>query len=186
MALSLKEQNYLDPQSLLLHLALAPGMWVGDFGVGAGGHFVIPAAKIVGTDGGVVMFDVLKSALSGAMSRAKLGGVGNYRAVWTNLEVYEGAPGVADGTLDAGLLVNVLHQSTKHKDVLAEIGRMLKPGARLLVADWKQDVSSTIAPPMERRLSGGYLEQIAQELGYATVERFDAGQYHWAVVLVKT
>lgn len=186
MSIDVKEVNYLDPQGLLTHLQLTPGMWVGDFGVGAGGHFVTPTAKIVGTDGGVVMFDILKSALSGAMSRAKLGGAGNYRAVWTNLEIYEGAPGVADNTLDAGLLINVLHQSTKHKDILAEIGRMLKPGAKLLVVDWKQDVTSTIAPPEERRMASGYVAQISKDLGFAQLEEFESGPYHWALVLVKT
>lgn len=180
------ERNYLDPATLLTHLNLAPGMWVGDFGVGAGGHFVVPVGKIVGRDGGVVMFDVMKSALSGAMTRAKLSGAENFRAVWTNLEIYEGAPGVADNTLDAGLLVNVLHQSTKHKDMLAEICRMLKPGAKLLVADWRPEVSSTIAPPAQRRMAEGYIEQIAQGLGLTTAEKFSAGSYHWGLVLVKT
>ncbi len=180
------EQNYLDPATVLTHLGLAPGMWVGDFGVGAGAHFVVPLFKLIGADGGVIMFDVVKSALSGAMSRAKLNGAGNYRAVWTNLEIYEGAPGVADNTLDAGILINVLHQSTKHKDVLAEVGRMLKVGAKLLVADWKPEAISTIAPPAERRLADGYIIQLAKDVGFASLEQFEAGSYHWAVVFVKT
>src|SRR5690242_143366 len=106
-----EDKNYLDPEAVLSHLTLAPGMWVGDFGVGAGGHFVGAIQKKVGADGGVVMFDVKKSALSGAMTRAKLGGVENYRAVWTNLEMYQAAQGVTDQSLDAGVLINVLHQS---------------------------------------------------------------------------
>lgn len=186
MDASPEESNYLDPVTLLGHLSLAPGMWVGDFGVGAGGHFVAPIGKIVGTEGGVIMFDVLKSALSGAMTRAKLGGAGNYRAVWTNLEIYEGAPGVTDHTLDAGILMNVLHQSTKHKDMLAEIGRMVKPGAKLLVADWKPEATSTIAPPAERRMADGYVAQLAKDVGFAVFEKFEAGPYHWGLVLVKT
>lgn len=177
--------NYLEPSALLGHLGIAKGMWVGDFGVGAGGHFLVATAKLTGTDGGVVMFDVSKPALSGAMTRAKLHGLGNYRAVWTNLEIYEGAPGVADNSLDAGLLVNVLHQSTKHRDILAEIGRMMKHGSRLLVVDWKQEAKSTIAPPTERRLSSEYLEDIAKEVDWTLGERFSAGPYHWGVVLVK-
>ncbi len=181
-----EERSYLDSASLLPHLGLVAGMWVGDFGVGAGGHFVGPVGKIVGIDGGIIMFDVMKSALSGAMTRAKLHGTAQYRAVWTNLEIYEGAPGVADNTLDAGLLINVLHQSTKHQDMLAEINRMLKPGAKLLVADWKQEVHSTIAPPSERRMADGYIEQLSKDVGFVTLEKFEAGTYHWGLVLVKT
>lgn len=186
MSIDVKDVSYLDPRVLLVHLQLAPGMWVGDFGVGASGHFVTPTAKLVGPEGGVIMFDILKSALSGAMSRAKLGEATNFRAVWTNLEIYEGAPGVADKSLDAGLLINLLHQSTKHQDILAEISRMLKPGAKLLVVDWKQDVVLSIAPPVERRMAAGYISQIAKDLGFVTVEEFESGPYHWALVLVKT
>ncbi len=185
MGVDAKEQSFLDPSIILDHLGVQPGMWVGDFGVGAGGHFVTPIATAVGTDGGVIMFDVLRSALSGAMSRAKLSGVGNYRAVWTNLEVYEGAPGVSDNALDAGILINVLHQSTAAKDMLAEIHRMLKPGARLLIADWKKEIQSPIAPPIERRLADGYVERLAQEVGFALLERFSFGPYYWGLVLVK-
>lgn len=180
------EQNYLDPQTLLQHLSLAPGLWVGDFGVGAGGHFAVPTARIVGPDGGVVLFDVVKAALSGAMSRAELSGLNNFKAVWTNLEVFEGAPGVADNTLDAGLLINVLHQSTKPQDILAEIHRMLKPGAKLLIADWKQEAQSTIAPPVERRSAVGYIEQLATSVGYSSLEKFDAGTYYWGLVVIKS
>lgn len=186
MAPATAEQNYLDPQTLLAHLGLAPGMWVGDFGVGAGGHFAVPAARAVGQDGGVVMFDVVKAALSGAMTRAKLSGLLNFRAVWTNLEVFEGAPGVADNTLGAGLLINVLHQSTKPKDILAEIHRMLKPGAKLLVADWKPEVRSTIAPSAERRSAAGFISQLAATVGFAPLEEFEAGPYYWGLVVVKT
>lgn len=181
----MEEQTYLDPDQLLSHLQLAPGMWVGDFGVGAGGHFVAPTAKLVGGDGGVVMFDVVKSALSGAMSRAKVSGAENIRAVWTNLEIYEGAPGVADQSLDAGILINVLHESTKHQDILAEVTRMLKPGAKLLVVDWLQDAASTIAPPTERRMAVGYVEDLAKRTGLTPLERFAAGRYHWGLVLTK-
>lgn len=180
------ESNYLDATALLAHLQLAPGMWVGDFGVGASGSFVLPIGKIVGAEGGVIMFDVKKSALSGAMTRAKLGGAGNFRAVWTNLEIYEGAPGVADKSLDAGALINVLHQSEKHQDMLAEIGRMLKSGAKLLIADWKPEARSPIAPPVPRRMSDGYVEQLAQDLGFGLLEKFEVGAYHWGLVLVKT
>lgn len=186
MAQNVKEQNYLGASTLLIHLKLSAGQWIGDFGVGASAHFVVPVAKTVGQDGGVVLFDVLKSALSGASTRAKLAGVKNFKVVWTNLEVYAGAHGVADKTLDGGVLINVLHQSGRPKDILAEVHRMLKPGAKLLVADWKPEVTTTIAPPPERRLAQGHVEQLAQAVGFAPLERFDAGLHHWGLVVVRT
>lgn len=185
MEASHKEKNYLDVPALLQYLRLAPGQWVGDFGVGANAHFVKEVAAAVGKNGGVVMFDVLKSALSGASTSAKLAGVSNVRMVWTNLEVYEGAHGVANDSLDAGLLINVLHQSSRPKDILAEVHRMLKPGAKLLVADWRPDVVLSIAPPTERRLDDHHVEQVAESVGFAPLKRFSAGSYHWGMVFAK-
>lgn len=185
MEVNLKEKNYLDVAALLQYLRLAPGQWVGDFGVGANAHFVKAVASAVGKDGGIVMFDVLKSALSGAATSAKLAGISNIRIVWTNLEVYEGAKGVAENSLDAGLLINVLHQSSRPKDILAEVHRMLKPGAKLLVADWRPDAVLTIAPPVERRLDDHHVEQVAESVGFAPLKRFTAGPYHWGMVFAK-
>lgn len=184
--MEINSTTYLEPKQLLGHLGLASGMWVGDFGVGPGGHFVAASAKAVGLDGGVVMFDVSKPALSGAGTRAKAAGVDNIRAVWTNLEIFQGATGVGDNSLNAGMLINVLYSSDKHKDILAEVHRMLKPQAKLLIVDWKQDVVTKIAPPTAKRLADGYVLDLAKSVGFSPMETFEASQYHWGLVVVKT
>ena len=161
-------------------------MVVGDFGVGGAAHFAIPVAQIVGQNGGVIMFDVLKSALSAAMAQAKLRGLQNCRAVWSNLEIFGAAKGVADNSLDAGLLVNILHQTKKYKDILAEVHRMLKPTSKLLIVDWLPEAEISFAPPVDQRLPLDHVVQTALSLGFAPLKKFDAGPYHWGVVIVKT
>ncbi len=180
------ESGYLDPSALISRLGLVPGQAVGDFGVGGAAAFVGELSTRVGAEGKVLMFDVLKTALSGALSQAKLKGWQNCQAVWSNLELYGAATGVNDGSLDAGILVNVLDQSTKTKDIMAEVGRMLKSSAKLLVVDWKPDVELPIAPDTKRRLSDAQVAQMGKSLGFAMAETFEAGPYHWGVVLVKT
>lgn len=186
MAEIIKSESYLHPSTILSYLKLAPGMWVGDFGVGGAAHFAVPMAQAVGPNGGVIMFDVLKSALSAAMSQAKLRGMQNCKAVWSNLEIYGGAKGVKDASLDAGVLINVLSQSKHYKDILAEAGRMLKPKAKLLVIDWLSDATIAIAPAKTSRLPAGHIEQMAKSLGYTALKNFTAGPDHWGLVLVKT
>ncbi len=181
-----ESQNYFDPPAVVQRLGLVPSQKVGDFGVGGAAPFALVLSAAVGADGQVLMFDVMKSALSGALTLTKLRGATNCQAVWSNLEIYGGASGVADGSLDAGILVNVLDQSTKQKDILAEVGRMLRSGAKLLVVDWKPDVELPIAPDPAKRVADGQVEQLAKELGFALLEKFEAGPYHWGVVLVKT
>lgn len=180
------EQNYLDQHTVLAHLQLAPGQWVGDFGVGSAAHFAIAAAEKVGGAGGVVMFDVVKAALSGAMTSAQARGLANCRGVWTNLEIYGGATGVKDGSLDAGILMNILHQSTKPKDILAEVQRMLKVGAKIVIVDWQPDAEVSIAPAKTKRLAPEYVTTLAKSIGFAPVEQFSAGPYHWGLVVAKT
>lgn len=176
----------LNVADILHHLDLGAGMTIGDFGVGGHAFFALPAARLVGEGGTVLMFDVLKSALSGALSAARMRGVSNCQAVWSNLEVYRGARGVSDGTLDAGLAINILHESKKYPDILAEIARMLKGGAKLLVVDWKPEIELGYAPPRENRLPLQHVEQVANGIGFATFEKFAAGPNHWGLVLVKT
>ncbi|MBI5467137.1 MAG: methyltransferase domain-containing protein, partial [Candidatus Kerfeldbacteria bacterium] len=99
---------------------------------------------------------------------------------------YGGASGVADGTVDAGVLVNVLHQSKKPKDILSEVHRMLKVGAPLLIVDWRPEVEATIAPTRKARLAAEYVEGLAKSVGLAPVSRLDPSQYHWGIVVAKT
>lgn len=178
--------SYLDPSVLLDRLRLAPGQWIGDFGVGSAAHFALVAGERVGSEGGVLMFDVVKSALSGAMTAMRARGLTNCRSVWTNLEIVGGATGVKDKSLDAGILANVLHQSRHPKEILAEVHRILKTGAKLLIIDWKPEIETTIAPDKNKRLASDYVNGLAASIGFAPAEQFEAGPYHWGLVLVKT
>ncbi|MBI4433397.1 hypothetical protein HY632_01360, partial [Candidatus Uhrbacteria bacterium] len=48
----------LDARALLARVALGPGMHVADLGCGATGHYIIPAARIVGADGMAYAVDI--------------------------------------------------------------------------------------------------------------------------------
>lgn len=174
------------PNALIHRLGLRPGMRAGDFGVGGQGFFVTAMASRVGPTGQVLMFDVKKTALKSALGIAQMNGLKNCQAVWSDLEVYEGARGIGRTSLDAGALINVLHQSTKHQDMLTEIHRMLKPGARLLIVDWQPGGKSPGAPPPDHRLAADHVIGLAKTIGYALLERFQASPSHWGVVMVKT
>lgn len=176
----------LQAAPLVQKLGVTAGQTIGDFGAGGSGHIAVDLGRAVGAEGGVLLFDVQKSALSAAMGALQTQGVNNVQTVWTDLEVYRGASGVGDATLDAGILVNVLHQSKQPKAILVEVGRMLKPGARLLVADWLTEATTPLAPPPAMRLGAEHVSQIAQAVGFAQLEIFPAGPYHWGLVLIKT
>lgn len=181
-----ENEALLQPAPLIAHLEIKPGQTVGDFGAGGAAHLALELSKQAGANGSVILFDVQKSALSAALSLLQARSVTNGKAVWSNLEVYGGASGVADGTIDAGVITNVLHQTKTPNAILAEVSRMLKSGSRLLIVDWLTDQTTPLAPPVEVRVSPDHIAQLAQAQGFAPLEQFSAGPYHWGLVLVKT
>lgn len=180
------ETVYLQPQALIGKLEIKPGYHVGDFGVGGSATFALPLGRATGAEGEIYLFDILKTALSSALGVMKLNGLANCKAVWCNLELYESAHGVGKSTLDAGVLINVLHQTKKPKDMLAEIHRMLKPGSRLLIVDWDPATHAPFAPERPDRTSAEHVTALTRSLGFTPIETFQAGPHHWGVVVAKT
>ncbi len=177
-------KQLLDPVALLQKLGLEEGMKVADFGCGTVGHFVFPAAKLVGEKGQVYAVDILKSVLEGVRSRAELERAANVKTVWSNLEVF-GATDIPDNFLDRALLVNILFQTRKHNEVLREVARMLKTGGRLLVVDWKMTRIPAFGPAKQLRLSREAVFLSAGKLGLDLVSEFEAGDYHFGLLFRK-
>lgn len=175
----------LEAAPIVAQLQIKLGQTVGDFGSGGSGHIALEISRAVGSDGTVLLFDVQKTALSATMSALQTRGAANVQSVWTDLETYQGASGVQDGSIDAGLLINVLHQSKLPKAILTEIGRMLKTGARLVVVDWLKDQSTPLAPAENMRVGADHVAQIAAAANFAMLEKFSSGPWHWGLVLVK-
>jgi ubiquinone/menaquinone biosynthesis C-methylase UbiE len=177
--------EYLNPDAVLKRAGLESGRRVGDFGTGGSAYFALQAARAVGPRGMVFAIDAFKPALSSAMSKAHMFGITNIRPVWSDLEVYGGAKAVHDETLDFGLLVNVLHQSKKHELMLRECARMLKPGARILIIEWRASKGS-FGPPAAAIVPEDHLKKHLERAGFAVVDRFDPSDIHFAIVAVKT
>lgn len=186
MATATKSDVFLKPESIIAELGITGGMMIGDFGVGGAANFAVPLATKVGAKGQVFMVDILKSALSSALSLVKMRGLTNCQAVWSNLEIYGAAHGIKDESLDAGVIVNVLSQSTKPKDILAEVHRTMKSGAKLVIVDWLPSATMPIAPEKKNRLAADYVTELGKKLGYAPLKAFSAGRYHWGLILIRT
>ncbi len=173
----------LDPYYIFDQVGLGQGMKVADLGCGAAGHFVIPAAKIVGGTGTVYAVDLLKSVLDAVQSRAKLEGVSNIETVWSNLEIY-GATDIKEGSLDFDLLINTLFQIKKRDEVFREAVRLVKKGGKVLVVEWGL-AEAPLGPPVEMRLSKDVVRAMAKQNGLTEVKEFKAGTYHYGLIFVK-
>jgi ubiquinone/menaquinone biosynthesis C-methylase UbiE len=173
----------LDAESLLKKAGVKDRAKVADFGSGAYGHFIFPAAQMVGKDGRVYAVDILKPALESINKKARQEGFGNVQTIWSDLEVFKAAKIEAE-SLDVGLLINNLYLSRKRPEILRECIRMIKKGGKLLVVEW-EDTSSPFGPPAEERVKADLLKQAGEKLGLKVDESFSAGQYHYAVIFTK-
>jgi ArsR family transcriptional regulator len=104
---------------------LDPAMIVGDLGCGTGSLVASLAphvAHVHAIDASTEMLDAARSRLAGA------------RNVTITESPLETLP-LIDATLDAAIMLLVLHHVAQPVRVLSEARRVLKPGGRLLVAD---------------------------------------------------
>ncbi|TAL19414.1 methyltransferase domain-containing protein [Patescibacteria group bacterium] len=169
----------LNPFQILERAGVKEGMRVADLGSGAIGHFVFPAGRMVGKNGAVYAVDILKSALAGVESRAKIEGAANVQTVWADIEVV-GATNIPAGTLDIVLLINNLPKQS----MVAEAVRLLKPGGKLLVVDWSP-TASPFGPPSKDRVDKETAKRLAAEQKLRLKDEFQAGRYHYGLVFEK-
>ena len=130
MAFSFKFRDLLQPpQRLLKKARLEKGMYVVDYGCGAG-SFAIPAAELVGPEGKVFAVDIHPLAVSSVKSKASQKALENIEAVL--VEGYD--TGIGNSSIDRVLLIDTFAQIEDREALLREIHRVLKGDGLLLIA----------------------------------------------------
>lgn len=181
--LEVKKTTLFDINKIIHKIEVEPRQQVAELGCGNFGFFTFPLARLVGKNGSVYAIDVMKSSLNAISARAKESNLNQIKTIWSNLEIFKGTK-IEASTLDAALLVNVLHQSDKRADIIREAARMLKSGAKLLIVEWSE-AESPFGPDTKRRLKSESLKKAAVQLGFEIKEEFKAGPYHYGLILIK-
>jgi ubiquinone/menaquinone biosynthesis C-methylase UbiE len=126
---------------VLQQIGIRRGQTILDFGCGSG-TYTIPAAKIVGEQGGVYALDKDKEALDELMQKAEAAGLKNIERMDTSGEL---EIGLTDESVDVVLLFDVFHpyyfpQAGDRRRLLSEIYRIMKPSAFISV--WPKHMES--------------------------------------------
>lgn len=119
---------------LLRELRLAPGMQVADVGAGTGYH-ARRIARLVAPGGTVHAVDVQPQMLEQLQARARREGIGNISPVLAS----ERDAGLAPGSLDLALLVDVYHELEYPVEVMAGVVRALRPGGRVVLVEYRAE-----------------------------------------------
>ncbi len=173
----------IDPYKVFEKIALAPGMRVADLGCGRTGHFVFPAARVVGATGVVYAVEIVKNILDSIKSRVRSEGYDNVQAVWSDIEAVGKTP-IAAESLDACFLVNVMFLVKDKLSVLKEGARLLHKDGFLIIADWAKKLGP-LGPPPELMVDPESLKAPAREVGLEFAEQFSVGDYHYCLIFKK-
>lgn len=173
----------INPVKVLEEAGIRQGMKVADFGCGTLGHYVFPAARMVGSQGRVYAVDILKSVLSGIEGRKRLEGGDNVEPVWGDLERDNGVR-IPTGSLDIGMLINNLFLSKQHAQMVRECVRMVKSGGAFVLIDWKPS-SVNFGPDVGTRVPPEAAKKLAEDAGLEFVKEFSPGEYHYGFIYRK-
>lgn len=173
----------LDINIVLSNAKLEEGMKMADFGCGSVGHFVFPAAQIVGEKGTVYAIDIQRPVLESLKRKQRQENIKNVKPLWSNLEIFNSTK-IEANSLDVVLLANTLYQSHKRAEIIREAVRVLKKDGRLVIVEWKK-VSIPFGPPVEERVDIHSLKKAAQKLGLNYNKEFFIGTYHFGLIFNK-
>lgn len=171
--------EFLNPEKILKELKLSPNMVAADFGSGSGG-WAIPLAKKL-EDGKVYAIDILREPLSALKSKANAEKIYNIVTLLGDVESEKGSK-LLSNSCDLVLMTNLLFEVDDKKKVLEEGKRVLKDGGKILIVDWKKD--NPLTPRIEW-ISIEKVKEIAKELNFKIEKEFEAGLYHWGLILIK-
>ena len=176
--------DLINPFKLLERVGAKEGDTVADMGCGALGHFVFPAAQLVGHLGKVYAVDVQRDALDRIERLARDLQYWNIEPVWSDFEVYN-ATHIEPETVDLLLFVNNLYLCQNRESAIQEMARLAKEGALLVVVEWKAE-KSPVGPPEDRRISKQDAKKAMQTTLFKLDDEFDAGPDHYALIYKRT
>lgn len=177
-------RELIDPFKFLEAVNIRVGMKVADFGCGTLGHYVFPAAQMVGPKGKVYAVDILKSVLDGIRGRIKMEGANNVEMLWGDIERPNGVK-LEDDSLDMVILANNLFMSKQKPEMMKEIARVLRTGGRLAIAEWKP-TGISIGPNKDTVVPSDQAQKLAEEAGLTLEKSFEPGKYHYGLSLTKS
>lgn len=145
-------------------LAPRPGERVLEVGPGTG-YYALTVARWLEPGGTLEILDLQQEMLDHVMRRAAEDGITNIVPARGDAQVLP----YADGSFDAAYLTAVLGEIPDQDAALREIGRVLKPGGRLVVGEVFPDFHMVPFGPLQQRAETagfGFERRVGGGLGY--------------------
>lgn len=167
--------DVVDSSTVLSALELEKGPVLADIASGAG-NYAVAAALRMAEGGRIFAFDLWKEGIEELGRRVTEGGLSNLTAGVA--DVSKRIP-LEDNSVDICLIATALHDLIEEKageGALREAARVLRPGGRLVIVEFKK-VEGPPGPPRRIRLSPEELDEIVKPFGFEKKHTIDTGDY---------
>ncbi|MCA9368003.1 methyltransferase domain-containing protein [Candidatus Kaiserbacteria bacterium] len=174
--------QFVQPVKAVSHFHLKPGDVVADYGAGSG-FFLKALTEAVGETGKVYAVEIQKALVEKLGEQAHLQGLTTVHPLWCDLEEVGGIK-IADGELDAVILVNTLFLIEDKATAITEMLRTLRRGGQFIIIDWTESFGS-MGPQPGHIISKTDAIALLETHGCTFEREFPAGDHHYGVVCKK-
>ncbi|MFA5802085.1 MAG: methyltransferase domain-containing protein [Thermoleophilia bacterium] len=167
----------VDTDVVFGELELKPDTILLDVASGVG-NYALPAAEIIGENGAVYAVDLWQEGIEELGRRASELGLKNITAI--NADASKEIP-LEDESVDTCLIATALHDLAEvnaAEGALREIARVLKPGGRLVIVEFKK-MEGPPGPPLKIRFSPDELDELVLPFGFEKKHTVEAGEYFY-------
>jgi ubiquinone/menaquinone biosynthesis C-methylase UbiE len=172
----------IDSKTLFNELRLKKGSTFLDLACGRG-MYALAASEFIGEKGRLYALDLWEEGIASLRQQASSRGIKNITAKVS--DIGKKIP-IKSQTVDVCLVATVLHDLVEirtDKGALKEVTRVMKPGGRLAVIEFKK-IDGPPGPPVSVRLSPGEVEDLVIRFGFSKRGTLDLGPYNYLMTFV--
>lgn len=172
---------FSNPEKNVAQLGLREGMRVADFGAGTG-EYSFAASKFVGHTGKIYAIEVQKGLIKKLESKIEELNILNIECIWGDIEK-DGGTKIADHSMDAVIISNVLFQAEDRLGVIEEASRVLKKEGKILLIEWLSSFSG-MGPAKEYVIEPKMAESLFIKRGFKYLEKITTNPHHYGIIFI--
>jgi ubiquinone/menaquinone biosynthesis C-methylase UbiE len=170
---------FTNPGQNILHLGLREGMRVADLGAGSG-FYAKAVSERVGYTGKVYAVEVQKDLVKKLESEIRSWGISNIECIWGDIEKRHGTK-IADQSMDAVIISNVLFQAEDKIGLIDEAKRILKKKGNVLFIDWTESFGG-MGPAPQNVITEIKAKELFEKRGFVFVEKISTSPHHYGII----